>query len=120
MRRASPRLSVSPEMANQRRVVRRAQPRTHPEPPAHHEWWDEDGIWKGPHDLKVFLRSPGTRFFALWWLFILTFLSIGFIASVLPPTFWGWFTPLLALAFSAPLTLGLMFCFSRGWIGDGD
>jgi hypothetical protein len=46
--------------------------------------------------------------------------SVAFIASFLPPSFWGWFTPLLALAISVPVTLAFMFWFSRGWIGDGD
>ena len=98
-------------MASPRQEVREQQPE---------DLWSDGGVWEGPHDLRFFLRSPGTWFFALWWLFILTFISIAFIASVLPPSFWGWFTPLLALAISGPLTLASMFCFSRGWIGDGD
>jgi hypothetical protein len=44
---------------------------------------------------------------ALFWLVALTGFTIAFIASLFPPSFWGWFTPLLALTVSGPLALGL-------------
>jgi hypothetical protein len=87
----------------------------HPAPDAN---WNEDGRWAGPADLRLFLRS--NRLFALWWLIILTFISLGVIADLLPQAFWGWHTPFLALGMGSAVTLLAMFAFSRGWIGDGD
>ena len=80
------------------------------------DWWDE-GTWKGPRDLRLFLRK--NAFFAGFYYVVFWWIALAVLNDVIP-RLWGWYAPILAAGMAlAPAAL-IMFLYSRGWISEGD
>jgi hypothetical protein len=87
-----------------------------PEPTASVEEMWVDGVWAGPRSLRFFLRV--NRVFFGVWLLVVCGIALAFWVdgSGVP----SWSAPLLAIVTGTGVTVAFMFCFSRGWVREGD
>jgi hypothetical protein len=79
------------------------------------EMW-VDGVWVGPRSLLFFLGA--NRFFVAWCLLIVNGIALGIWVEVVDVPSWS--VPQLTIVTGTGLTVAFMFCFSRGWVREGD